>query len=189
MLIRSSVVASREGWIAQARWITAAAPRKHSARSAVRTSASTQRVFGGSHAGRRRAMPTISSISPLAPRASTTLVPTLPVAPVTTTFTVSSSLASCLPDLPAADAANQAGKGAGQGVGEGAPESGAPSLPPGAGGHVWRLGAEHVSGRRLLLASREGTADECRMREAAVEGGRERVEDLQQPPGPPIVDF
>ena len=85
-LIRSSVTASREGWIAQARWMTASAPSKIAPRSAVRTLASTQLVFGGAQVGSRRASPTISSISWLSLRAWTVLVPTFPVAPVTTTF-------------------------------------------------------------------------------------------------------
>jgi hypothetical protein len=85
-LIRSKVTASRDGWIAQARWMTASAPSKIAAKSALRTFASTQLVFGGFHAGSRRAKPTISSICELSLKAWTVLVPTLPVAPVTTIF-------------------------------------------------------------------------------------------------------
>ena len=48
------------------------------------TSATTQRVFGAVHAGRRRAMPTISSTRGSAASAGSRLVPLLPDAPVTT---------------------------------------------------------------------------------------------------------
>ena len=58
-LIRSSVRASREGWIAQARWMTASAPLKIASRSALRMFASSQLVFGGVQVGSRRARPTI----------------------------------------------------------------------------------------------------------------------------------
>src|SRR5215217_1934463 len=66
--------------------MTASAPSKIGTRSASTTSASTQVVFEGVQAGRRRAMPTIRSISGSSPSARTTDVPTFPVAPVTTTL-------------------------------------------------------------------------------------------------------
>src|SRR5829696_663811 len=83
-LTASSCAASRDGWISQARWMTASAPRNSSASGASTTSAATQRVRGTCSCGSRRAIPTISVTRASEASTLTTLVPTLPVAPVTT---------------------------------------------------------------------------------------------------------
>ena len=77
---------SRPGWISQARWITASAPRNSGTRSALETSACAQSVFGSSRPGGRRAMPRIESTAGSRASERRTLVPTLPDAPVTTTL-------------------------------------------------------------------------------------------------------
>src|SRR5436190_16819822 len=85
-LIRQRRLRSREGWIAQARWTTASAPRKCGASSSTATSAVAHSTFGTCKAGSRRARPRTESTSESRASAPTRLVPTFPVAPTTTTL-------------------------------------------------------------------------------------------------------
>lgn len=87
-LVRQVVAGSCVGWNAQARWTTASAPSKRSARlsSSVARSTADHSVFGGDHPGVRRASPRTDLTCGSSESSRTTLVPTLPVAPVTTTL-------------------------------------------------------------------------------------------------------
>ena len=83
----ASVSGRCDGWMSQARWITASAPRNAVTRSWRRTSAPSHSTFGRASAGAWRAMPSTSSTRSSAASAATTELPTLPVAPVTATLT------------------------------------------------------------------------------------------------------
>src|SRR4029079_15175371 len=90
---------SRAGWISQARWTTASAPRKSRTRSECATSAVAHSVFGKSSCGRRRETPTTDSIAESPATAWRRLVPTFPLAPVTTMRTSRRCLCSVPPKL------------------------------------------------------------------------------------------
>ena len=49
--VRASAASSRDGWISQARWMTASAPSNSGSSGSAATSAATWRVFGGDSSG------------------------------------------------------------------------------------------------------------------------------------------
>src|SRR5687768_4221987 len=87
--VRRSAAASRDGWIAQARWTTASAPRSSERRSSSLMSASAHSVLGNSTAGRLLETPSTDSTVASSASAVRRLVPTLPLAPTMTTLIAS----------------------------------------------------------------------------------------------------
>src|SRR4051794_7757089 len=83
-LVRQVAAESWVGWNAQARWMTASAPRNRGTRSVSATSAGAHSALVTSQSGVRRARHSSDVTAGSADRARTVLVPTFPVAPVMT---------------------------------------------------------------------------------------------------------